>query len=62
MEELSEVLVKARGSATRTTVGKVAGIRPIRIKEWEEGSDKADPAALFELLKLYRISLSVGFR
>lgn len=62
MEELAEVLVKARGSATRTTVGKVAGIRPIRIKEWEEGSDKADPAALFELLKLYRISLSVGFR
>jgi hypothetical protein len=62
MEELSEVLVKARGKATRTTVGNVAGIRPIRIKEIEEGADRIDPEALFALLKLYRISLAVGFR
>lgn len=62
MEELAEVLVKKRGKATRTTVGKVAGIRPIRIKEIEECADKIDPEALFALLKLYRLSLSVGFR
>jgi hypothetical protein len=62
MAELSEVLVKMRGKATRTTVGKVAGVRPIRIKEIEEGADRIDPEALFALLKLYRINLSVGFR
>ncbi|KMV19639.1 hypothetical protein ACT17_06265 [Mycolicibacterium conceptionense] len=62
MAELSEVLIKARGKATRTTVGKVAGVRPIRIKEIEEGADRVDPEALFALLRLYRISLSVGFR
>lgn len=62
MAELSEVLVKMRGDATRTAVGKVAGIRPIRVKEIEEGAERIDPAALFALLKLYRINLSVGFR
>lgn len=62
MAELSEVFVKMRGKATRTTVGNVAGVRPIRIKEIEEGADRIDPEALFALLKLYRISLSVGFR
>ena len=60
--ELSEVLMKARGAADRKVVAKAAGILPIRVKEWEEGSVKAEPAALFALLKLYRISLSVGFR
>lgn len=60
--ELSEVLVKARGKADRKVVAKAAGVLPIRVKEWEEGAAKADPAALFALLKLYRISLSVGFR
>jgi hypothetical protein len=62
MAELAQVLVKSRGNATRTTVGKVAGVRPIRIKEIEECAERIDPAALFALLKLYRISLSVGFR
>lgn len=60
--ELSEVLVKARGGADRKVVAKAAGVLPIRVKEWEEGAAKADPSALFSLLKLYRISLSVGFR
>ena len=62
MAELSEVLVKARGTADRKVVAKAAGILPVRVKEWEDGSSKADPSALFALLKLYRISLSVGFR
>lgn len=62
LAELSEVLLKSRGSADRKVVAKVAGVLPIRIKEWEEGSPKADPAALFALLRLYRLSLSIGFR
>lgn len=62
MAELSELLVKARGSATRATVAKVAGVRPIRVKEIEEGAERIDPAALFALLRLYRVSLSAGFR
>lgn len=61
-DELAEVLIKARGKATRTLVANSAGIRPIRVKEWEECSPKADITALFALLRLYRISLSVGFR
>lgn len=60
--ELAEVLLKARGNATRTAVGKVAGVRPVRVKEIEECAERIDPAALFKLLKLYRITLSVGFR
>lgn len=59
--ELGALLVKARGKATRTTVGKAAGIRPIRIKEWEEGAEKCDPAALFALLRLYRMGIEVTF-
>lgn len=61
-DELSEVLVKARGKADRKTVAKVAGILPIRLKELEEGAAKVDPEALFKVLRLYKLSLSVGFR
>lgn len=60
-EELAALLVKARGKATRRQVAEVAGIRPIRIKEWEEGEPKADPAALFALLRVYRMGLEVTF-
>lgn len=62
MADLAEVLTKARGKATRTTVAGVAGVRPIRIKEIEECAERIDPEALFALLKLYRMPLSVGFR
>ena len=61
-DELAEVLTKARNSADRKTVAKAAGVLPIRVKELEEGASRVDPQALFALLKLYRISLSVGFR
>lgn len=60
--ELADTLVKARGKNTRTTVAKAAGIRPIRLKEIEEGAASIDPAALFAVLGLYRISISMGFR
>lgn len=60
--ELAEVLTKARGGADRKVVAKAAGILPIRIKELEDGTAKVDPDALFALLRVYRLSLSVGFR
>ncbi|MFZ2242791.1 MAG: hypothetical protein WAV90_25105 [Gordonia amarae] len=60
--ELAELLTKARGQATRSVVAKAAGIRPIRVKELEEGAERVNPTALFALLRLYRISLSAGFR
>jgi hypothetical protein len=57
------VLVKARGGATHTQVAKVAGIRPIRLKELEDPkSPSVDLEALFKVLYVYKLKLSVVFK
>lgn len=60
--ELGEVLVKLRGSATRKQVAEAAGIRPIRLKELEEGADRVDLAALFKVLDVLRASPGIVMR
>lgn len=62
-EDLADVLVKARGKATVTQVAKVAKIQPIRLKELEDPkSPKVDLNALFKVLDLYKLKLSIVFR
>jgi hypothetical protein len=61
--DLADVLVKARGGATHTQVAKVAGIRPIRLKELEDPkSPSVDLEALFKVLYVYKLKLSVVFK
>lgn len=61
-KDLSDLLVKARGKATLKQVGSAAGIRPIRIKEWENPDfDAPSLDALFKLLRVYRIDLAAAF-
>lgn len=60
-EALSDLLVKSRGLATRKEVAAVAGIRPIRLKELEEGAATVDLNALFAVLRVYRLKLAVSF-
>lgn len=61
-KELSEVLVKLRGAATRKQVAEAAGVRPIRLKELEEGADRVDLDALFKVLSVLRArpGLAIG--
>lgn len=59
-EDLGERLVKLRGKATRKQVAEVLGVRPIRIKEWEEGQ-KAEIDVLFALLRLYKVKPALVF-
>jgi len=62
-ESLSDVLVKARGKATVKQVAAVAGILPIRLKELEDPkSSKIDLDALFKVLDVYKLKLSIVFR
>ncbi|HEU5223060.1 MAG TPA: hypothetical protein VFU07_05190 [Candidatus Lumbricidophila sp.] len=61
--DLADLLVKARGHATHKQVGDAAGIRPIRVKEWEDASnDSPSLLALFGLLRVYRLDLAAVFR
>lgn len=60
---IADMLVKARGHATHSQVAKVAGVRPVRIKEWEDpGFDAPSLKVLFELTRLYRFDLAAVFR
>lgn len=60
-EDLSDLLVKLRGQATRKQVAEVAGIRPIRLKELEEGiAHEQNLATLQQVLKVYRVKLGVA--
>lgn len=54
-KDLSTLLVKLRGKATRKQVAEVAGVRPIRLKELEEGIGHPDSlVTLFKVLGAYR--------
>lgn len=58
--DLADVLVKLRGQATHKQVAAAAGVRPIRIKELEQGIKHADGlATLAAVLKVYRVRLGV---
>lgn len=62
-QDLADLLVKARGQATLRQVGEAAGVRPIRIKEWEDPTfDAPSTQVLFSLLSVYGISLAAVFR
>lgn len=59
---IADMLVKARGQATHAQVAKVAGVRAIRIKEWENPDfDAPSLAALFAVARCYRIDLVAVF-
>lgn len=61
--DIADLLMKARGKATLKQVAEVAGVRPIRIKEWEDPDfDAPSLSVLFVLLQLYRLDLAVAFR
>ena len=60
--ELGQVLVKLRGQATRKQVAEAAGVRPIRLKELEQGADRVDLDALFKVLAVLRASGGVVMR
>lgn len=60
--DLSDLLIKARGSATHKQVGAAAGVRPIRVKEWEDPNfDNPSLEVLFKLLSVYRVDLAAVF-
>lgn len=62
-EDLRDLLVKRRGSASVSDVAKAAGVRPIRLRELEEG--KAHPEGLetlFKVCAVLRLDLGVGIR
>lgn len=62
-EDLADLLVKLRGAATHRQVGAAAGIRPIRIKEWEDAKfDAPSLEALFKLLRVYNARLGSELR
>lgn len=62
-KDLADVLVKARGHATHAQVAKVAGIRAIRLKELEDPKIAAvDIEALFKVIHVYKLKLSVVFK
>jgi hypothetical protein len=59
--DLSDLLVKLRGKATRKQVAEAAGVRPIRLKELEEGIGHVDGLkTLAKVLKVYRTRLGVA--
>lgn len=59
---ISDLLIKSRGHATHKQVAAVAGIRPIRIKEWEDPAfDTPSFEALMKLLPVYRVKLAAVF-
>lgn len=60
LSDLGDLLVKLRGHATHKQVAAVAGVRPVRIKELEEGKPHPESlAVLFAVLKAYRCKLGV---
>lgn len=62
-DDLRDLLVKRRGSASISDVAKAAGVRPIRLRELEEG--KAHPEGLetlFKVCTVLRLDLGVGIR
>lgn len=64
MEDVADVLVKYRESRgwTQKEAAQRIGIRPIRLKELEEGNKAATWDALFATLDYYRIRLAAVFK
>jgi hypothetical protein len=59
--DLPDLLIKLRGQATRKQVAEVAGVRPIRLKELEEGLKHPEGLeTLGKVLRVYRVRLSVA--
>lgn len=62
-DDLADLLVKLRGHATHKQVAEVAGIRPIRLKELEEGKGHPESiVTLFKVLDVYRTRPGVALR
>lgn len=62
-EAIAALLRKSRGNATLKQVAAGAGVRPVRIKEWEDPTfDTPSQAVLEALLRVYRLKLAVVFR
>jgi hypothetical protein len=60
--DIADVLTKARGKATLRQVGTGAGVRPIRVREWENPKvDSPSLDVLFSLLRVYRLDLAAVF-
>lgn len=62
-ETLGSFMIRVRESRneTRKDVASKLKIRPIRIKEIEEGSDNIDVKVMFALLKYYRMKMNIVF-
>lgn len=61
LRDLPDLLVKLRGGATHKQVAEVAGVRPIRIKELEQGIRHPEALeTLAKVLKVYRVRLGVA--
>ncbi|MCY1718483.1 helix-turn-helix transcriptional regulator [Microbacterium sp. SL62] len=61
--DLADLLVKLRGHATRKQVAEVAGVRPIRLKELEEGIGHPESmATLFKVLAALCVRAGVALR
>lgn len=59
--DLPDLLIKLRGQATRKQVAEVAGVRPVRLKELEEGLKHPEGlATLGKVLRVYRVRLGVA--
>lgn len=60
-QALADFLIKRRGKVLRTEVARVAGIRPIRLKELEEpvAGQRVDLQALFAVLDVLRSRVAV---
>lgn len=57
-EDLRDYLIKLRGHATIKQVAEVAGVRPIRLRELEEGIPHPENlVTLFKVLGVYRVRL-----
>lgn len=55
--DIGDFLLKRRGRATRKQVAEAAGVRPIRLKELEEGIDHAQ-----NLVTLFKVFAVLGSR
>lgn len=61
--DIADLLVKKRGGVPHKQVAEVAGVRPIRIKEWEDPTfDTPSMMALFAVLRLYRMDIAAVFK
>lgn len=61
LTDLPDLLVKLRGQVTHKQVAAAAGVRPIRIKELEQGIGHSESlVTLAKVLSVYRVRLGVA--